>query len=89
MRRKTTLWTLSHEKTWTWLRKGNLKKETEFLIIAAQNNAIRTDHIKARTDKTQQNRKCRFCGGKDETIKHRIRECSKLALRLDMTEWAK
>ena len=27
---------------------GNLKRETEFLQIAAQNNAIRTIHIKAR-----------------------------------------
>ena len=29
-------------------------------------------------DKTQQNIKCRLCGGKDETINHIIRECSKL-----------
>ena len=33
---------ISHEKTWTWLRKGNLKRETESLQIAAVNNAIRT-----------------------------------------------
>ena len=44
----------AHEKTWTWLRKGNLKRETESLIIAAQNNAIRTNYIKAKIDKTQQ-----------------------------------
>ena len=42
---------ISHEKTWTWLIKGNLKRETESLLIAAQNNAIRTNHIKARIDK--------------------------------------
>ena len=30
------------EKTWTWLRKENLKRETESLLITAQNNAIRT-----------------------------------------------
>ena len=41
---------VSHKKTWTWLRKGNLEKETESLLIAAQNNAIRTNHIKARMD---------------------------------------
>ena len=68
-----------HEKTWTWSRKGNLKKETESLLIAAQNNAIRTNHIKARTDKTQQNSKCRLCGGRDETMNHTISECRKLA----------
>ena len=33
---------ISHEKTGTWLRKGNFKRETESLLIAAQNNAIRT-----------------------------------------------
>ena len=35
--------------------------------------------IKARTDKTQQNRKCRLCGDRDKTIKHIISEYSKLA----------
>ena len=29
-----------------WLRKGNLNRETESLLIVAQNNAIRTNHIK-------------------------------------------
>ena len=63
---------------WTWLRRGNLR-ETESLLIAAQDNAIMTNHIKARIDKTQQNSKCRLCGDRDETINHMIRECSKLA----------
>ena len=53
---------MSHDKTWTWLRKGNFKRETESLLIAAQNNAIRTNHIKMKIDKTQQNSKCRLCG---------------------------
>ena len=69
---------ISCDKTRTWLRKGNFKRETVSLLIAAQNNAIRTNHIKARIDKTQQNSKCRLCGDRDETINH-IRECSKLA----------
>ena len=34
---------ISREKTWTWLRKGNLKRKTESLPIAAENNAIRTN----------------------------------------------
>ena len=48
---------ISHDKTGTWLRKGNFKRETESLLIAAQNNAVRTNHIKVRKDKTQQNSK--------------------------------
>ena len=70
---------ISHKKTWTWLRKRNLKREKESLLIAAQDNAIRTNHIKARIDMTQQNSKCRLCGDRDETINHIISECSKLA----------
>ena len=70
---------ISHQKTWTWLRKGNLKRETEYLLIAAQDNAIRTNHIKARIDKTQQNSQYRLCGDRDETINHIVSKCSNLA----------
>ena len=47
--------------------------------MAAQNTAIRTNHIKAKIDKTQQNSKDRLCGDRDETINHMKSECSKLA----------
>ena len=76
---KRLICNIPHGKTWTWLRKVNLKRETESLLIAAQNNAIRTNHIKARIDKTQQKSKSRLCGERDKTINHIIRECSKLA----------
>ena len=36
---------ISHQKTWTSLRKENLMRETESLLIAAQDCAIRTNHI--------------------------------------------
>ena len=72
---------ISQHKTWTWLRKGNFMRETESPLIAAQDSALRTNHIKARIDKTQQNSKCRLCGDGDETINHIISECSKLAQR--------
>ena len=42
---------ISHDKSWTWLRKGNLKTETESPLITAQEGAISTNHIKARIDK--------------------------------------
>ena len=67
---------ISLDKTWTWLRKGNFKRKTESLLIAAQNNVIRTNHIEARIDKTQQNSKCRLFDDRDETINHIIGECS-------------
>ena len=60
-------------------KKGNLKRETESLPIALQNNAIRTNHIKARIDKTQQNSRFRLYGERDDIINHILSECSKLA----------
>ena len=79
VRFKRLIKNISHQKSWTWLRKGNFKRETESLQIAAQDYAIRTNHIKPRRDKTQQNSKCRLCGDRDKTINHIISECSKLA----------
>ena len=54
-------------------------RETECLLLLAQDNAIRTNYIKARINKTQQNSKCKLCGDRDETINRIISECSKLA----------
>ena len=60
-------------------KKENLKRETELFLIAAQNKAIRTNHIKVRIDKTQQKSRWQLCGDKEKTINHIISECSKLA----------
>ena len=43
---------ISHEKPRNWLRKRDFKRETESLQMAAENNAVRTNHIKVRIDKT-------------------------------------
>ena len=72
---------ISLDKNRTWLRKGNFQRETESLQLAAQDNAVRTNHITARIDKTQQNSKCRLSGDRDETINQIISECSKLTQR--------
>lgn len=49
------------EETWTWLKEGKLKRETEALIVAAQDQAIRTNYVKANIDKSQVDPKCRMC----------------------------
>ena len=59
-------------------RKGNLKRETESLLIAAQNNAIRTNYVKTKIEEAQEKSSCRLCGDRDETINHIISESSKL-----------
>ena len=61
---------ISRKKTWTWVRKGKLKRETEYILLVAQNNVIRTNHIKARMDKMQQNSRCRLCSDRDEIMNH-------------------
>ena len=64
---------------WNWLRNTGIKRGTESMIMAAQEQAIRTNVIKAKIDKTQEKSKCRMCGQVDETVNHIISECSKLA----------
>ena len=59
--------------------KRKLEERNRISPNSRQNNAIRTNHIKARIDKTQQNSKCRLCGERDETVNHIISEFCKLA----------
>ena len=47
--------------------------------MAAQDQAIRTNAIKARIDKTSSNSKCRLCKVKEETIDHLVSSCTKIA----------
>ena len=69
------------EEKCIWLRDGSIKRETESLIMAPQEKAIRTNVIKAKIDKTQAESKCRLCGKVDETVRHIVCECPMLAQR--------
>lgn len=66
-------------QSWLWLRNGTLKKETEGLIMAAQEQALRTNAIKTKIDKTSTNSKCRLCKEAEETVEHLICCCKKIA----------
>ena len=61
------------------MKKGDLKPETEALICAAQEQALRTNYIKHKIDHTHEEDKCRMCGQKGETVWHITSECEKLA----------
>ena len=61
------------------VEKGTIKKETEGLLTAAQDQAIRTNSIKNRIDKEDVSPMCRICGEREETIGHVTAECKKLA----------
>ena len=57
-----------------------MKKETEGLLVAEQDQAPRTNVINNQIDKTQEDSKCRMCKEEDKTITHIIMcQCKKLA----------
>ena len=66
-------------KTYQWLEKADLKDNTEALILAAQEQALKTRAIEAKIYKTRQDPKCRLCNEQDETIQHIISGCKQLA----------
>ena len=67
------------DQFWGWLRNGDLKRETESLILAAHNQSIRTNLVKAKIGKSQGDSLCRICRKVDESIDHIVSGCSKLA----------
>ena len=62
--------TTDQKETWNWLRKADLKVETEAMLCAVQELAIRTNYVKHMIDKTAQSTLCRTCYKKSETISH-------------------
>ena len=66
-------------ETWKLLTRGSPKRETESLIIAAQDQALRTNYRKAKIEKSTNDARCRLCQSRDETVYHLVNECSKIA----------
>ena len=60
------------EGSWVWFLNGDLKRETDSLIVAAQNQSVRTNLVKARIDKSQKDMLCRLCKKADESIDHLV-----------------
>ena len=71
---------IAHEFSGKWIRNGFLKKETgEGMLFAAQEQALRTNSIKAKIDKQPVSPKCRLCVTREETVMHLVSGCPKLA----------
>ena len=70
---------MESQDRWQWLQNGIPKRETGSLICAAQEQAIRTNPIKGKIEKLQEQTQCRICSRADKTIKHIISKCFKLA----------
>ena len=67
------------DQCWAWLQNGDSKRETESLIVAARNQSIRTNLVKARIDKSQGDFLYRMYRKVDENIDRIVSGCSKLA----------
>ena len=64
--------------TWEWLHRSDLKRETEGLLVAAQDQALCTNWIKSKIHKDGSQASCRLCHQRDETIDHILSCCPKL-----------
>ena len=53
---------------WEWLKRGEFKRETESLLCAAQEQALRVNTIKYSIDRTSDTPLCRLCNKKTESI---------------------
>ena len=69
---------LRSDQCWAWLQNRDLKRETETLTVAARNQSIRTNLVKASIDKSQGDSLCRVYRKVDESVDHIVSGCSKL-----------
>ena len=69
---------INQESIWLWLNKGDIKFETEGLIIAAQDQALPTNYLKSKYH-TSKSPLCRLCNERVETIEHIVAGCKVLA----------
>jgi len=67
------------EQSYSWLKSGDIKGDTESTILAAQDQAISTNYFKNKILKQEIQSKCRLCKQHEETIDHLTSGCSILA----------
>ena len=60
----------NESKMWKWLRERELKRETESLLCAGQEQAVRTNSVNYSNDKTNETPRCRLCNENVEDITH-------------------
>ena len=57
-------------KSWDWLKKGYLKRDTESTIVVAQEQALCTRNLRNVVYGENVQSICRVCGAADETVAH-------------------
>ena len=58
------------EQSYRWLKSGDIKRETESTIVAAQDQAVSTNYFKTKILNEEIESKCRLCKEHEETINH-------------------
>ena len=66
---------MRNEQSHIWLKFGDIKEKTEITIVAAQNQAIRTNYLKNTIFKEEIDSKCQLCKQEEETIDHLTTGC--------------
>lgn len=67
------------QTSFAWLKSGQLKPESESLLTAAQDQAIKTRYIEKRILHTSNSELCRLCKERSETVTHIMSACPVLA----------
>ena len=67
------------DQSWDWLKKGRMKRETESVVCAAQDQALNTNAIKSKIYKENISPLCRLCNKHSETVMHLLSGCENLA----------
>jgi hypothetical protein len=68
----------NNNKSYRWLKFGDIKGETESVIMAAQDRAINTNYFKKKFLKQEIESRCRMCKEYEETIDHLLSGCPSL-----------
>ena len=70
---------VDHQMSNGWLKSGGLKSKMEGFIIAAQDQAIKTNYYRSNIINNSTDAMCRICGQFQETIDHIVAGCPELA----------
>ena len=70
--------TIDKDSIYLWLKKGDMKIETEGLLTAAQDQALQTNSLRSIYN-NKESPLCRLCKERTETVEHLISGCTTLA----------
>lgn len=77
--RQTQKESINRRATYGWLKYGGMRGETESLLIAAQDQALRTHYYEKNILRLEVDGRCRLCKEAWETVDHIVSGCSVLA----------